>query len=57
VEETVFGNHFWAKAYCVDTVWLNSEMIQKYVKLQEKEELHKERLQLELCGGLSRKGR
>lgn len=32
------GNHFWARGYCVDTVGLNHEMIQKYVRFQEKEE-------------------
>ena len=31
-----WGNHFWAEGYCVDTVGLDSEMIQKYVKYQEK---------------------
>ena len=30
-----WGNHFWAEGYCVDTVGLDSEMIQKYVKYQE----------------------
>ncbi|CAB3806904.1 IS200/IS605 family transposase ISShwo2 [Paraburkholderia fynbosensis] len=52
-----WGNHFWAKGYCVDTVGLNSEMIQKYVRFQEKEEQHQEQLQLEPLGGPSRKGR
>ena len=33
-----WGNHFWAPGYCVDTVGLNSEMIQKYVKYQERQE-------------------
>ncbi len=33
-----WGNHFWARGYCVDTVGLNEEMIRKYVKFQEKEE-------------------
>ena len=33
-----WGNHFWAKGYCVDTVGLDSEMIRKYVKYQEKNE-------------------
>ena len=42
-----WGNHFWAKGYCVDTVGLNSEMIQKYVRYQEKEEQHQQQLQLE----------
>ena len=31
-----WGNHFWAKGYCVDTVWVNAEMIRKYVNYQEK---------------------
>ena len=30
-----WGNHFWAEGYCVDTVGLNSEMIQKYLRYQE----------------------
>ncbi len=30
-----WGNHFWAKGYCVDTVGVNAEMIKKYVKYQE----------------------
>ena len=41
-----WGNHFWAKGYCVDTVGLNSEMIQKYVRFQEKEEMHQQQLEL-----------
>ena len=31
-----WGNHFWAKGYCVDTVGVDAEMIRKYVKHQEK---------------------
>ena len=31
-----WGNHFWAQGYCVDTVGLDAEKIQKYVKYQEK---------------------
>ena len=30
-----WGNHFWAKGYCVDTVGLDAEMVRKYVKYQE----------------------
>ena len=37
-EKPYWGNHFWAKGYCVDTVGLDSEMIRKYVKHQEKKE-------------------
>ena len=33
-----WGNHFWAKGYCVDTVGVDSDMIRKYVKYQEKQE-------------------
>ena len=33
-----WGNHFWAKGYCVDTVGLDAEMIRKYVKYQEHNE-------------------
>ncbi|WP_062263750.1 IS200/IS605 family transposase [Endozoicomonas arenosclerae] len=39
-----WGNHFWSKGYCVDTVGVDAEMIRKYVKYQEK----KERLQQEI---------
>jgi hypothetical protein len=42
--------------YCVDTVGLNSEMIQKYVRFQEKEEHDQQQLDPEL-GGPSKKGR
>ncbi|MFM0147505.1 transposase [Paraburkholderia sp. RL18-085-BIA-A] len=31
-EKPYWGNHFWEKGYCVDSVGLNSEMIQKYVR-------------------------
>lgn len=37
-----WGNHFWAEGYCVDTVGLDIEMIQKYVKYQEHLELRAE---------------
>jgi len=39
-----WGNHFWAKGYCVDTVGLDADMIQKYVKYQEKLEKQQEQL-------------
>ena len=31
-----WGNHFWAKGYCVDTVGVDAEMIRQYVTYQEK---------------------
>ena len=37
-EKPYWGNHFWAKGYCVDTVGLDSEQIRKYVQYQEKQE-------------------
>ena len=38
-----WGNHFWAKGYCVDTVGLDAEMIRKYVIYQERnEKLHEQ---------------
>ena len=42
-----WGNQFWGKGYCVDSVGLNAEMIQKYVKYQEREERRQELLQLD----------
>ncbi len=41
-----WGNHFWAKGYCVDTVGLDAEMIRKYVKYQEALERRAEQLDL-----------
>ncbi len=35
-QKPYWGNHFWARGYCVDTVGLNEEMIRKYIKHQEK---------------------
>ena len=41
-----WGNHFWARGYCVDTVGLDSEMIRKYVKYQEAQERRAEQTTL-----------
>ncbi|MDH4319573.1 MAG: transposase [Desulfobulbaceae bacterium] len=30
-----WGNHFWARGYCVDTVGLDEDKIRRYVKYQE----------------------
>ena len=43
-----WGNHFWTKGYCVDTVGLDSEKIRAYVKYQEKQEKRIEQHQLKL---------
>lgn len=37
-QKPYWGNHFWAKGYCVDTVGVDADMIRKYVKYQEKQE-------------------
>ena len=37
-----WGNHFWSKGYCVDTVGLDAEMIKRYVKYQEKKDKREE---------------
>jgi putative transposase len=39
-----WGNHFWAKGYCVDTVGVDAEIIRKYVKYQEKQELRQQEM-------------
>jgi len=31
-----WGNHFWARGYCVDTVGLDEQNIRAYVQYQEK---------------------
>ena len=37
-QKPYWGNHFWAKGYCVDTVGVDAEMKRKYVKYQEAQE-------------------
>jgi REP-associated tyrosine transposase len=37
-QKPYWGNHFWARGYCVDTVGLDTEMVRKYVKYQEQKE-------------------
>ena len=43
-----WGNHFWAKGYCVDTVGLDLAKIQAYVKYQDKKDQQAEQGQLSL---------
>jgi putative transposase len=43
-----WGNHYWSKGYCVDTLGLDPEMIRKYVVYQEKRERLAEQLNLDL---------
>ena len=44
-QKPYWGNHFWSRGYCVDTVGLDSEMILKYVKYQEAKERIEEQKQ------------
>ena len=39
-----WGNHFWAKGYCVDTIGLHPEMVRKYVQYQEMKEKEQEQI-------------
>jgi putative transposase len=39
-QKPYWGNHFWTRGYCVDTVGLDEEMIRKYVKYHDKKDLH-----------------
>ena len=42
-----WGNHFWARGYCVDTIGLDEEQVRKYVRYQEKREKLAEQRDLE----------
>jgi putative transposase len=42
-EKPYWGNHFWARGYCVDTIGMDSEMVIKYVKYQEQKERDSEK--------------
>ena len=42
-----WGNHFWSRGYCVDTIGLDEEKIKKYVKYQENQERLEEQQQLD----------
>jgi putative transposase len=41
-----WGNHFWLRGYCVDTICLDEEKIKKYVKYQEDQERIEEQQRL-----------
>ena len=45
-QKSYWGNKFWARGYCVDTVGLDSGMIQKYVKHQKRKEKQTEQKNL-----------
>ncbi len=37
-QKPYWGNQFWSRGYCVDTVGLDTEMIRKYIKHQQVKE-------------------
>ena len=43
-----WGNHFWSKGYCVDTIGMDEEMVRKYVRYQEEKEKQFDQLKLSL---------
>ena len=46
-QKPYWGNKFWSRGYCVDTVGLDAEMIAKYVKYQDaKDQKYEKQLQL-----------
>ena len=46
-KKSYWGNHFWSRGYCVDTIGLDEEKIKKYVKYQENQECLEEQQQLD----------
>lgn len=46
-KKTYWGNHFWSRGYCVDTIGLDEERIRKYVRYQEKQEKTEEQQKLD----------
>jgi putative transposase len=42
-----WGNHFWSRGYCVDTIGLDEDKIKKYVKYQEDQERIEEQQRLD----------
>ena len=41
-QKPYWGNHFWAKGYCVDTIGFDEQMIREYIKHQEQREKRSE---------------
>ncbi|CAK1796520.1 transposase [Vibrio crassostreae] len=38
IRKKLWGNHFWARGYLVDTVGVNEEVIRRYVQHRDKQE-------------------
>ncbi len=48
LKKRYWGQHLWARGYCVSTVGLNEEQVRKYVKWQEQKEKEVEAIQRRL---------
>ncbi len=46
VKRNFTGRHFWVRGYCVSTVGLDEQVIQEYIKGQEREEKRQEQMRL-----------
>ncbi|MEZ8284201.1 IS200/IS605 family transposase [Vibrio splendidus] len=47
IRKKLRGNHFWARGYFVDTVGVNEEIIRRYVRHQDKQDIeYEQQLQL-----------
>ena len=46
-QKPYWGNHFWSRGYCVDTIGLDEEKIRKYVRYQEKQEKTEEQQKID----------
>jgi putative transposase len=46
-DRRVYGQHFWARGYCVSTVGLDEEQIRRYIQEQEKLESGQNALEFE----------
>ena len=42
-QKPYWGNHFWSRGYCANTVGLDAEMIRKYMQYQEAKERREEK--------------
>lgn len=47
-EAQTLGNHFWQRGYFVDSVGANEEIIQRYVRYQDKVAKEEEEKQIQL---------
>ncbi len=45
---SLFGRSFWARGYCVSTVGLDEKEIRRYVREQEKHQVHMNQMELEI---------